>query len=340
MVDFINSKKNREGDLGEIEFEKQHEEKKKEVKRYQNERDVDIKKYRGTAGITLSKINWGLFYVEQRQNLIIIRNAFFIFFSVMVWGGYAFVFGQYLVEGARADSNLMKDLVSPNLLSHDKFVEIGAHPIAIGQPQHIKAKNQYDFFVVIENQNENFYAEFDYSFTNNGEIIDTRKGFILPDKSKYLVLLGQELVETVGDINFVIEKINWTRIDRHKYIDFPKYLKSRLDIAIKDKEFLDSKSSGLAEKNKLGIVSFKVVNNTSFNYLDLDLVIISKYGSKIVDVSKYRTGEFFSYEIKDIDILMSRNVPYINLIEVYPEKFIFDELGYVDFEVNKGIMKR
>ncbi len=339
-MDFINSKKNREEDFDEIEFKKDHEERRKEVKKIQKKRDVDARKYKSSDGLTLSKINWGLFYVEQRQNLIIIRNAFFVFVSIMVWGGFVFVFGHYLLEGARSDSNLIKEVVASNLLSHNGFIEISAVPVSVGQPQHIRTGNKYDFFVVVKNKNKDFYAEFNYSFINNDEVVDIRKGYVLPNESKYLVLLGQKIVKPVGEVEFILGDISWKRIDKHKYDNFSKYLADHLDVEIKDKRFTDPRQSGLTEGNKLGVVSFEAVNHSSFNYVDLDLVIVSKYGSRIVDITKYRTGEFSSNERKNIDILMPQNIMYINSIEVYPEKFVFDRDGYVDFKVNEGIMKR
>lgn len=340
MVDFINSKKNREKDSDNLKLVKEHELNDKNNKERSSKSDSYIKRYESRDGLSLSKINWGLFYIEQRQNLITIRNAFFVFFSVMVWGGYAFVFGSYLISGAKADASMMKEFSLSNPFPHHEVVEVSANDISISKANYLNKGNDYDFFALIDNRNEDFYAEFDYYFTNNGKKIDSREGFVLPKENKYLVLLGREIIESVGDVELVIENVKWRRIDKHLYGEYDEFLKTHLDVTVKDKKYLDSRESGISDRAKLGVVEFMVTNNTSFNYTDLGFVIISKYGSKIVDVSKYKTGKLYSNDTKAIKVLMTRNVPHVNVIEVYPEKNIFDIHGYIDFEVNDGIIKK
>ena len=45
-------------------------EKKEEGSQKQNSQDVDISRYKDIEGLTLKKLNWGLWYVEHKKDLL------------------------------------------------------------------------------------------------------------------------------------------------------------------------------------------------------------------------------------------------------------------------------
>lgn len=331
MVDFLNNKKKRILDVD-----------KKDPKNISKNTDdeqlsnVNVERYKDLDGITVKKLDWGLFYIEQRGNLISIRNGFLLFAAIMIWGVYFFIFGGYMIKGAAADKNLMHSIVAQDISSYDYLLNRSAKDLQIGKAQFIKLNDKYDFFMDIKNPNKDFWCEFEYFFTNDNLEIERKTAYILPNESKYLLSLDHEFTERVGVIKFNLENIKWRRVNPRKYGVWDDFYKKRMNIKITNEKFTASKASPDSKKVPLNDLVFTIDNNTAYNYRDMDFIIFLYSGSKIVGVNKYIIGSFISGEERNINMTWPGNLQNVSSVKIIPEKKITDNDIYLRFEGDKG----
>ena len=321
-MDFLDNKKK---------YHSPKEDKTKENKLKERNKSVDVQRYKDQSGLTVGKLDWGLFYIEQRENLKTIWNSFLIFAAIMIWGIFVLVYARYAINGAKMDSMLLKQVVNNGFIANSYFISKQAKPLEIATPQAISGRGVYDFFVEIKNPNVDFWAEFDYYFTNGKQEIERKKGFIFPWETKYLISLNHELVERISTVNLVIENLKWARTNSHKYGVWKKFYTDHLNIIVDNEKFTNHKLSGISEKEKLSTLQFTAKNNTAYNYDSMSFLTVLKSGLRVVGINRYETGEFMSGETKNVNITMSVKLPKVSSIEIQPEQLITKKDVYIDF---------
>lgn len=299
--------------------------------------EAKVKNYTGPEGITTKELEVGLWYVEHKQLLRKILYGFFIMVGAISWIYSVYGFAYYIVRGLDEDRLNAKQLVETESLGHSYILQISAKQLAVTPVGILKsADKKYDFYVQLRNDNQKWWARFDYYFVADGQALPKSSGFILPAEAKYLMVLAKDFVSKPADAQLVLENIQWHRINRHQFPDWSAYFKSRLDIESTDIKFTPPNSSQLSEKLNINQLSYNAINQTAFNYWDVGFAILLYNGDELVNINYYILSDFMSGEKRPVYMSWPGNFGRIDKIEIIPELDIMKNNIYIKFEGGVG----
>ncbi|MCK5511042.1 hypothetical protein KAI65_05920 [Candidatus Parcubacteria bacterium] len=346
MIDLLQKNKNKKN-YNEIEeeLELKQENKKDELDAKGAETEeapkpVNLNRYKDPEGLTIKKMRIGLWLVANRKNFKLIFIVFLALVIAYSWGRYFIVFGNQVLFGMKQDKKIIQALIVPNLIDYETLSKNSAKNLEINQPGVIAiSDNKFDFYIKIRNPNHKYWAHFDYYFRLDNK--DTRKesNFILPGETKYILLLGEKLETKSKNGEFVIDKIEWERIDFHKYDNWPLFAKEHLDIKISDIKFTPANSSVLSEKININTLDFSASNNTAYNYWDVAYNALLFKGSRIIGVNRYVADNLMSGQTQKIGITWPEDIGQVGDIVIYPEVDITRDDVYIKFDGKTGTEK-
>ncbi len=308
---------------------------KNEIKK-EKEIYAKAEKYKDTEGLSTKKLNFGLWYVQHREQfkktLIGLLAAVAAVFCL--YGMYGFVY--YIFWGMKQDRLLAYELVETSVAGHDYIVQISAKDLQIFPTEVLKSAGQkYDFIAKIKNPNQKWRSEFSYYFYSGDRQTEIFKSFILPGEEKYLVVFNQDF-SGGSAVGLAIEKIDWSRINQHKIPDWASFSRDHLNIVVKDIIFTPSSKSGLTDKINLNQLSFITINKTAYNYREVDFIVLLNSGSAVTAVNKYKLKDFMSGEERQIQTNWPGALGRVSKVEVIPEVNITDDEAYLKFEGGTG----
>lgn len=312
-----------EYELGE-KLEKKEEPKKEKTKK------INIEQYKDLEGITIKKLTIGLWLVEHRRIIITIFYGFIAAIAILTWGYFLLSFGGYLIFGMRNDQNIISEIISGAAIDHSVVINQSPKNLRFGNVKTIKLDdNKYDFTVEVTNINEQHWGVFDYYFISNGNEIGHAEEFILPNESKYLYLLGEELGRQPSGVEVKIENLRWNRIDKSKYPDWDQFYEDHMRFEISDEEFIPESQSELSEKIGLNVLKFKIKNDTAYSYWEPVFSIRLMSRSTIIGVQKIVVNNLTSGETRDVEITWPGELSKVGEILVVPEINIIDKNVYI-----------
>lgn len=289
-----------------------------------NNQEIDLNKYKDSDGLSIRKMNFGLWLAENREN---IARAFTIFLIILSAGFFiysSYSFFRYFASAPQ--SNLFDqsvELVSPRNIVRE---------IEVGLPQVFVSDKKYDLAVSLDNPNSRFLGIFNYCFSQNEANINCGQNFILPSEKKHILALGQTLEEGQSQITFKITSIQWERIDMHTIPDWPAYLNNRLNLSFENIHFSPPSESGLSEKINLNSLDFQVLNNSSFGYYEVPLNILIFNGSELVAVNRYSLKNFLAGEKRAVNLSWPGNFRNVTQIDIRPELNILEESVFLKYQ--------
>ncbi len=89
---------------------KENNKKEKNKKEGTKPREVDLNKYKDLGGVTIKKLDWGLWHVEHREMLKKIFYGFLILVGVILWSYVIYGFAYYLLRGMAEDEIMIKEI--------------------------------------------------------------------------------------------------------------------------------------------------------------------------------------------------------------------------------------
>lgn len=180
---------------------------------------------------------------------------------------------------------------------------------------------RYDLYTTLTNPNDDWWAEFTYSFTIGNESTDAQTGFILPTQEKPIVELALESASPIGSASLVIQDVRWHRVDHHAISDYSTWASDRLNFSISASSF---EKETRFDGETFGRTTFTVENGTAFSYYDVGLFVLLLRGSSVVGVSRTTLSALES----GIDTRVTMNwfgtLPSVSQVQVIPELNIFD----------------
>ncbi len=296
---------------------------------FNQENRVDIRQYQDPEGLTVGKLQFGLWLAKNKRNFLYAFYGLLILIAVVTWPLFIYTFGSYLIFGIKEDARLLKEIGQPINTLHIAVLNQAAKPLKYGRWQSLKiGPGKYDFVMKISNPNQWHAARFDYYIAVGEEIYGRQRGFILPGETKYLAILGQE-IKNPNTAQFVISDIGWQRISKHTYPDWQAFYKERVDFVVYDKKFTPAQVTILSEKLSLNELSFKIKNNSAYSYWQVDLVILLRDRlNKIIGVNKYRLDNFLSGKTREISVTWPGRLKPVKEIEIISEVDILDKKVY------------
>ena len=279
---------------------------------------VNIEKYKDLDGLTMKKLNFGLWYLEHKKILLNLLYILLAIIGIVTWFSFFKTFGHYVLIGMKEDQKLVADMINNPGISHEQVLKTAAQAIQVKSADVILNSNgSYDIVTKISNVNNKYFSRFSYFLDVNNEKIGPFDGFILPSEEKFLILLDQEFLRRPNSVNLDI-KNSWSKLDGHVIKDWGLYRDNYIDFTIDNKVFSNPKESNLSEKLNLSIVELDITNNSAYSYylVDLDILLYSR--GKLVSVSKYSLEKFISGETRHVNITWPGKVTRVDLVEVRP----------------------
>ncbi len=295
------------------------------------EKKININKYEslGTGAVSMKKLGFGLWWIKNKKKLRISLVILLTLISTTSWG-YTFInFGHYLFKGMKEDEKMLYELVQKRTISNKDLVSIGPSNLSFSSVGIIKSEDTYDLYIMAFNPNLKYWGTFNYCFLKGVEEIDCGESFIFPDEKKYILSLAKDLGGNPNNVKFILKGTSWSRISPHDIPNWEQYKKEHLDIEVKDLKFGDADASELSEKINLNTLSFKVRNNTAYNYRETPFTILLYRTNKIIGVNRYIIKDFYSNKEKEIKITWSGNINSNKEI-VIPDLNIMDKNIYLN----------
>ena len=290
---------------------------------------IDINNYQDTEGLTVRKMEFGLWLVEHRKQLILIPTVFLITVSAVAWAYTLFGLVYYVIWGMNADSRLANELTNTSVYFPARnLVDLVVEPVQIIR----NGNDKYDLVVKIKNENKRHWARLEYYFSSSDYEFGQSTDFILPNEEKYLLLLNQEFGKYPSDIQVFFTSPAWRLLNLHKFPDWENFKKEHLDFIVKDAKFVPAQSTILSERLNLNDLQFKIKNNTAYNYYEVDLNILLSVQSKIVSVNQYKIIDFYAGEERNINVTWYGQISQVDDIMITPEINITRDDIYVKFK--------
>lgn len=299
--------------------------------------EKNLENYVSAEGITTKQLEIGLWYVEHKRRLKMVLIGFLILISAVSWSYTIYGFTYYIARGMNEDEILIKQLVQVNSAGHDYIRQVSAKDLAIGSVEIIRSSDKkYDLYAKLKNDNQKWWAEFDYYFTAAGRQTEKTKGYILPEEVKYPAALAEDFSYYPEDSRLVIENISWRRINQHQIADWEAYRDSHLDIASADIKFISAKANPLSEKLGLNQLSFKAINHTAYNYWSVGFVILLYARDQITGINHYILNDFMSEQKRLVEISWPGDLGRADRVEIIPEINIMKDDIYIRYDGGIG----
>ena len=298
---------------------------------------VDIKRYKDIGGLTLRRLDWGLWYVEHKKILQRILIGFLILVSGASWSYTIYGFAYYYTRGIAEDELMAKQIIEAGHLNHEAILMSMPKDLVYDQTKILKAnEDRYDFYARVMNPNDRHSVLIEYYFlTSTGET-EHAKEFILPGETKYFLSLSNELESRPVNAQLRLADVNWNRIDRHEISDWELFKDKRIDFTINDAQFVPANQSGLSDKINLNHLEFTAKNNSAYNYWNVDFVILLYSGPNVVGINKYSIEEFMSGEEREAAMSWPGVIGRVSKVEIIPEVDITRSDIYIKHEGGIG----
>ncbi|MEA3398796.1 MAG: hypothetical protein U9R06_03600 [Patescibacteria group bacterium] len=293
--------------------------------------EANLNKYKDSEGLTVGKMNFGLWFLEYKSKLLALLALTLIVISAISWSYTLYVLGHYFIFGMKQDQELAQNLTQDNLVGHDYILSISARDLSVSEIQIFNSNDNYDFLAVVENSNKKHFGRFEYSFIVDNEKTEKITGFIMPGQTKYIVGLGQAAPGQPNSVNLIFDSMSWLRLDPHNYPDWEDFYQNRMNIIVDNIEYTPARSTTLTEKINLNELSFNAENNTAYNYRDINFIILLKLADRIIGINKYVVNNLMSGEKRNINITWPGRFGRVGEVDIIPEVDIIENNNYIDF---------
>ncbi|MEK7203359.1 MAG: hypothetical protein AAB653_03520 [Patescibacteria group bacterium] len=295
--------------------------------------DQQIKKFQDLEGLSVNKLNFGLWYVEHIKKLRLIMIIFLIVISITSWAFTIYGFAYYIARGMNEDEIMVRQLVEINTIGHDYLARLFVNNLIMYPAQILPSTNKkYDLLAQIKNNNPKSWGKFNYYFLVNNQKTKQQSDFILPGESKYLFALAQDFSYQPAGVQLVIENLNWQKINQHQIADWQDYYNSHYNIINTDIKFIPASRSELSQKLGLNQLSYNSYNKTPYNYWQVDYSILLFSNNTIINVNRYTLMYFMSGQTRLIQLSWPGNIGRVDEVKIIPDINIMDKNIYIKYE--------
>jgi len=288
-----------------------------------NSQDIDLSKYNDPGGLSLGKLNFGLWLSEKRPKII----KLFVFFLIAL-SAFFFIYSSYsyVVYFLDTPSTEEQAVINNNSVVSPKNI---VSDLIFSSPQVFESGDAYDFSALVKNPNDKFVAYFDYCFVINESDNRCSQGFVLPGEEKYLRMLGQKSTSTSLTATLNFKDLSWQRIDAHEIPEWSSFLVSRLNFYVEGINLvMADKDSG----NGFDSLSFSITNKTPYSYYEIPLSINFYKDQELVGVNRYILKDFLAGDKKNVRLSWPSALSGVTNTEIRPDVNLLDENIYLKYQ--------
>jgi hypothetical protein len=241
---------------------------------------------------------------------IIAYNLYLLIFNLALFReGYSAILSGYTTNSL--DYSQLRQTILPQ-------------QIEIGQIETFANKASHDIVIDIKNPNTTWWATFDYQIRLGQELTDNKKGFILPGETKTIVSLAVEDGDLANQV--VLSNIKWT-----KEINFASIKNDRFKFDIQNINYIPAKELGVEDEVPISRLEFDVINQSAYNYRNVNFYVFLNSGAKIVAINQLYSGRILSGQTNDLEITFFQNLPNISSAEVIAEVNFLDDNSFLQY---------
>lgn len=258
---------------------------------------------------------------------VVLDVALVVFFVVTVI--------VYLVSGSFTEMRNAATLGNNIAATRAISVNNAAEDLVVGSPRVLKSsETAVDFYVAIENPNDDWYATFDYVFSYNGGATESKTGYVMPSEEKYVITLNEKSDSRPSTADIEISNLVWHHVDRHDVADPESWLMDHGDFEISNATY--GTDVELAEE-EVGRSTFTVKNNSPYAYWEPTFTVILERNGAIVGLHQATVSRFSSGETEEVAVHWSGEVPTSATATLVPNINYFDADVYMSPSGSQGI---
>jgi hypothetical protein len=276
--------------------------------------------------LTERQLKFGYWFLTHKQKLKKILIIFLIVLNAGLWGYSIFRFSLYFARSSLHEKVLLylsRDLVDLRMRTKFRPKDLSlSTPKALLTGISPQGLSQYDFVVEVENPNPKWaITSLNYKFSWPGGASQPQQTFILPEQTKHLLALGQEVKTRPQNIQCEFLEINWKRVKQ----PFLEKL-AGLDISCENVKFIPASVSRKDGKEITfpAQVQFEAVNNTVYSFWQISFNVILLQGQIIVGVNSVPLEQFLSGQTRLVTATWTEKLARVTKVIVEPEVNILD----------------
>jgi hypothetical protein len=274
------------------------------------------------------RYKWSLWWVEHRAGLKRLALILFgildgVLAAIALWG----FTDAYLVSRNREFTAVEAMATQGQDDLHAYTVATAGKPLQLGAANVFGAgEGRFDFYAPLANPNEDWWAEFTYTFQSGAGETRVEKGFIMPAEEKPLISLAFESATPPAGPKLVLSDFRWHRVDHHVTGSaYAAFAQDRLNFPIRDVSLAPAVEGDQAAPPR---VVFTVENETAFGYYDVAFEILLKRGTAVVGVNRAVLSRFDEGSTQNVTVNWFGPLPSASSVEVKPSVNVFDPSVY------------
>jgi hypothetical protein len=283
----------------------------------------------GEEKLSTDELKVGYWYVTHRlliRRIAIMLLALFDAICILI---SIYIFIDYYIISRPQVLQMHNQMTAPKM-NYAYLAEAGApQGLALNFSQAFRLKSgKYDLVAEVQNINTIWQASMlKYHFEAINFSSEPRTDYILPGQTKYLMNLGLTTESAIGDVDLVIDEIKWEKVT-----DFDKWRDKVFNIQIIEPQFLAPSASGVSDQESVSRVTFKVLNDSAYNYWDVDLKVLMLRNEDLVGVNDVPLHILNSGEEKTIEFLLYDQILIPNKVTVVADVNILDPAVFKGFD--------
>jgi hypothetical protein len=187
-------------------------------------------------------------------------------------------------------------------------------PISFGSSQLISSGAVTDTLTTISNTNSDWAARFKYSWSQAGQPLVARDGFILPGETKYLMGLALP-----AGSQLQVDNITWQRVP-----NFSPIRDARLRFRLVEQGLIQG-----ALATDPSVISFSVANDSAYSYWEAGIQVLIYSGPNVIGIEYIAVDQFKAGTTRTFQIPTTRRLSQNPSLQIVPDVDILDEDNFM-----------
>lgn len=279
-----------------------------------------------TSQFSGRQLRFGTWYLSHKVllkeislGILIAWCVVFVGFSFWKWGEYLF-FGywedQENIVRQSQDFQNYTNIQSVYKAKDLKILETRVFPTS---------KNLFDFVSNVENQNENWMAAITFHYTYSGGETEMQTAVVMPLSKRPVAAFGVESKSFPAGMSFVLDKVKWSSIDKHKIPNPINYLDERDNFVVDNLLITEPTLTG----GQITSLSFDIINQSPYSFKESVFFVELLNGSQTVGYIYLYFDRFVSLQTENVKLNYFNETTDFNNIRIIPAINYFDDNIYI-----------
>ncbi len=277
--------------------------------------------------ISEKELKYGYWYISHKAQLAFLLRLTLILLSV---GFYGYALVRLTIIYAFQQEEYARSLATA---ATDYINVLGVHEASRIQDLQVISRDvlpagsgKVDIIARVKNPNTKWALQaFKYRFALGTKVYEAQPGFLLPGEEKFLMVLNVD-GQAAGTPQLFIDEPQWKRV-----VLYENWGPDHLKFTIKDKQFITARQSEIGGQLPLSEVTATIMNDTAYNYNNVEVQVGLYSGSRLIGVNKVAIPDFLSGTSRPISARWTNNLAPITNVDLIPTVLILDEKAYKDF---------